>query len=77
MIPDNRLSTTNLPAPLLVPIQRDDAFTDFEKGGVGLQDPSQGLDVQLWKLVYDESTGEFILSAPNYPPTVQFIRAIS
>lgn len=74
MIPENRLSSTNIPAPLLVPIQRNDALTDFEKAGVGLQDPSQGLDVQLWKLVYDELTGDFVLSAPNTPPTVLFNR---
>lgn len=75
MIPENRLSTTNVPAGLLVPINRNDALTDFEFAGVGLQNPSQGLNVQLWRLRYNEVTGEFLLSAPNYPETVQFVRA--
>lgn len=74
MIPQQRLSTTNLPAPFLVDIPRDDPLTDYEKGGVNLQDPSQGLDVQLWKLRYNDITGEFLLSASNYPETVQFVR---
>jgi hypothetical protein len=75
MIPEQRLSTQNLPSPFVFPIPRDNQFEDFELAGVGLNDPSQGRQVQLWRLVYDEDTGEFILSAPNYPPTVQFVRA--
>lgn len=74
MIPQQRLSTIDLPAPLLVDFARDDPLTDYEKAGVGLQDPSQGLDVQIWTLRYNEDTGEFLLSAPNYPETSQFIR---
>lgn len=75
MIPENRLSTTNLTAPFLVPITRDDPLTDYEKAGVGLNDPTQGMDVQLWTLKWDEPTGEFRLSAPNYPETSQFVRS--
>lgn len=75
MIPENRLSTTQVPAPFTFPFVRNDAFTDLEFAGAALNDPSQGLDVQMWKLIYDEVTGQFILSSPNYPPTVQFIRA--
>lgn len=74
MIPEQRLSTVNLHAPLLVDFPRDDPFTDFESGGIGLQNPNEGLDVQLWKLRYDELTGEFLLSAPTYPETSQFVR---
>lgn len=75
MIPENRLSTVPVPSSLLVPMQRDDPFIDFERAGAGLQDPSQGLDVQLWTLRYDVVTGDFVLSAPTYPPAVQFNRA--
>lgn len=71
---ENRLSTTPVPAPLLVPISRDDPFTDYQMAGVGLQDPSQGLNVQLWRLKYDEFTGNFLLSAPNFSETVLFSR---
>lgn len=74
MIPQQRLSTINLPAPLLIDFPRDDPLTDYEKGGIGLQNASQGLDVQIWTLRYDENTGEFLLSAPNYPETSQFVR---
>ncbi|MBT9138842.1 MAG: hypothetical protein DDT31_01419 [Syntrophomonadaceae bacterium] len=73
-IPDNRLSTVTLPAPFLVSIPRDHALVDFEMGGVGLQNPSQGLNVQLWRLRYDELTGNFLLSAPNHPETILFNR---
>ena len=74
MIPQQRLSTVNVPANFAIPINRNDALTDFEFAGVGLRDASQGLAVQLWRLRYDEDTGEFLLSAPNYPETSQFVR---
>jgi len=74
VIPGNELSSTPQPAPFTFPFSRDDALTDFEFAGVGIQDPSQGLDVQMWKLRYLEETGEFMLSAPNYPETSQFVR---
>lgn len=74
MIPEQRLSTTNLPTPLVVPNFRDNPFEDYQLGGIGLNDSSQGLQVQMWQLAYDLITGEFILSAPNFAPTTQFIR---
>ena len=75
MIPGNALSTPPQPAPFTFPSQRANPLTDFEFAGVGLQDPSQGLNVQMWKLRYLELTGEFMISAPNYPETSQFVRA--
>jgi hypothetical protein len=74
MIPQQRLSSVDLIAPFLYPFPRDDPFTDFEQGGIGIQDPSAGLNVQLWKLRYDDVTGEFLLSAPTFPESVQFVR---
>lgn len=75
MIPEQRLSTQVVEGPFRLSIIRDIPFIDYELAGVGLNDPSQGLQVQIWKLEYFRNTGEFVLSAPNYPPTVQFTRA--
>lgn len=67
MIPENRLSTTNLPSDLLPP--RDIVYRptlNYELGGVDISDPSQGLQVKTW-------TGELIgdtvfLSAEGVAP---------
>ncbi len=49
MIPENRLSTTNLPSPFLSPdILTVSQLVDYERGGVDLDDGTQGLDVQDW-----------------------------
>lgn len=77
MIPDNSLSSTNLPRPYLVP---DDRFItkilDYELGGVGLNDASEGLEVQSWtlRLEVDEVTtlGTVYISAPNHPESEVF-----
>lgn len=44
---------------------------DYELGGIGLSDPSQGLEVQAWKMeVLGTGAGTYIsVSAPNTPPT--------
>jgi hypothetical protein len=51
-------------------------LTDVELGGIGLQDPSQGLQVQDWTLtiVPNGLNGDFYLSAPNFPSTLLFSR---
>jgi hypothetical protein len=74
MIIEQRLSTVNFPAPLVNPIPRFSEFEDFELGGIGINDASQGRAVQLWRLVYDIDSGDFILSSATYPPTTQFNR---
>ena len=75
MIPEQRLSTQVVDAPFRLSIIRDIPLIDYELAGVGINDPSQGLQVQIWTLEYFRNTGEFVLSAPNSPPTVQFTRA--
>jgi hypothetical protein len=74
MIPEQRLSSQSLPAPLLNPIPRDDPFTDYQIGGVGIQDPTQGFRVKLWRLRYIELTGEFLIDSPDDAPIVAFVR---
>ena len=71
MIPNNVLAVQTERAQYLPP---DDAPTDnltsYEDGGIGIQDPSQGLQVQTWTLTSD-SQGVY-LSAPNTPKTRLF-----
>lgn len=65
------LSSTNLPGALLAP---DDQFRvptlAQEMGGIGLNNPSQGLRVQVWTLETDGTN--VTVSAPNTPATVLF-----
>jgi hypothetical protein len=52
-LPGNVLSTTQRPAPFLSPDDRVRTdLTDFELGGVALNDASQGSEVQAWALTY-------------------------
>lgn len=64
MIPENRLSTTNLPAQYLYPdVLIPTKLVDYELGGVALNDASEGLRVKTWtgttdgKNVYLEADG--------------------
>jgi hypothetical protein len=80
MLPQNALSIVPITAPYLVP---DDypitKYVDYEQGGISIQDPSQGLQVQIWKLEY--TSNRVMLSAPNTPRRILFsspnIREIS
>lgn len=51
-------------------------LTDICLGGIGIQDPSQGLQVQDWTLtiVPNGINGDFYISAPNTSPTYLFSR---
>ena len=74
MIPQQRLSTQLVDGDFRQSLIRDIPFIDYELAGVGLNDPSLGLQYQIWTLEYIKNTGDFVLSAPNYPSTVQFNR---
>ena len=72
-----RVSLINpaLVAPYLYPDNIDPTpLQDWELGGIGLSDPSQGLMVQAWELnVLGVTTGTGIyVSAPNTPSTLLF-----
>lgn len=45
---------------------------DYEMGGVGLQNPSRGLNFQQWRGWFDRSLGSVLLESPNTPATVIF-----
>lgn len=68
-LPDNVLSTTPVPAPFLVPddVVRASLLEDFERGGVNLSNPEDGLVVQTWRGFVDGSTVKF--ESPTWPPS--------
>jgi hypothetical protein len=70
MIPDNSLSSTFLPAPYIPPDNRvNTKLLDYELGGVGLNDATEGLEVQVWTLtlVIDEisTVGTVYITSEN------------
>lgn len=79
MFPDNELSDPTMVAGFNFPVKSlnpADMLQDWEMGGVALNDPSQGLEVQLWRfsLTVDESTGDsdVYVEAPSVPKTLLF-----
>jgi hypothetical protein len=67
MIPEDILSTTPVPAPIVG--ARDYPITptlDFEDGGIGISDPSEGLNYQVWKAVIQDTRNVY-LEAANTP----------
>lgn len=68
-MPLNRLSTEPVYAPYRSPDTLDlpNRLTDFELGGVALQDASQGLQVQRWTCRAESETGIVYLGAENVP----------
>ena len=75
-IPNNSLSSVLLTAHFLEPDDRENfLLMDLELGGVGLNDPSQGLRVQTWTLRYFPASGDMVIDAPNSLPTILFTRS--
>jgi hypothetical protein len=68
VIPNNRLSSSQVVQAFLPP---DDLFdycvpiVDYERGGVGLNNPSQGLNVQTWRLRWFR--GDFLIDSTSNP----------
>lgn len=71
-LPENKLSDIPVLAPMLTPDDLPfDHFLSYEKGGIDLKDPTQGLQVRDWLCYYSESTGKFILrSEPDKEYTI-------
>lgn len=67
----NALSSTAVNDSLLTP--RATALHDYEYGGIALQQPSHGLDYQLWQVVYESN--EVRVFAPSVAKTALFTRA--
>lgn len=74
MLPNgNVFSAPAVPSAFLPPrdVPNASLLVDTEEGGIGLSDPSQGLQVQTWTCTVDSTAaGHVYLSAPNTPPTL-------
>lgn len=76
-IPENRLSTTNLPAPFLPPRSvQPDVGESFHTGGIALNDPSLGLRVQIWRASIINANQVWI-EAPNHPISLLFTDGVA
>lgn len=78
MLPDGVISSQAIIGATIDPVkQPGDFLIDWERGGIGLNDPSQGLLYQLWtlKVVTVDSVQEVRVSAPTVPETVLFTGA--
>lgn len=51
-IPENKLSSINLPAPLVEPkgFNPDSLISEYERGGIAIEDASEGMDYQDWQV---------------------------
>lgn len=67
MIPDNKLSSSTLYDTYISPDGGDRAklTEDWERGGIALADPSQGLEVQIWKLEHDANS-QFVITPQSF-----------
>lgn len=74
MIPEARLSTTNIVAGYTDTFYQGNSSIDVEMGGVALNDASLGLLVKPWTLRYDRQSGDMLLSAPGVTEFVVFNR---
>jgi hypothetical protein len=71
MLPENRASSTPVSGRFAPPdwsLLND--LHDFELGGVALNDPSQGLEVQTWECFYREA--DVVVKPASGPETVLF-----
>lgn len=73
MIPDRVIASSQQPAPFLPPNDREKTpLIDYELAGNGIQDPSLGLQVKVWK--FQAINGDVFASATDVPPTLLFHR---
>lgn len=65
MIPDNEESTIQVEGDFLYPdnIVPRELYEDYELAGIAVQDPSEGLQYQVWKAAWDPSTLEIVLTS--------------
>ena len=69
-LPQNQLSSEPLPGYYLgARAQVFPDYIDYMDGGAGIQDPSLGLDYQIWtaEIVSDVIADSIVLSAPTWP----------
>jgi hypothetical protein len=74
MLPNGNVFTpVPISAPFLPPrdVPNASLLVDTEMGGIGLSDPSQGVNYQPWTCTVDSTAaGHVYLSAANTPPTL-------
>lgn len=71
MIPNKVLSTQTFKDDYLVPDNLPtQKLLDYEEGGIGIQNPAEGLRYQTWKLEFIGAN--FLLSANNTSPYILF-----
>ncbi|WP_444919127.1 hypothetical protein [Microbulbifer sp. JMSA003] len=65
-LPDNTLSSEPLPSPFIGGAARPVRdLIDYESGGIALQDPSEGLQYQIWRARILNDGAEIVLDAPE------------
>lgn len=75
-IPGESLSSLLLTDHFLVPDNLETyPLVVYELGGIGLNDPSEGLRYQTWTLRYFPTAGDMVIEAPNTAPTILFNRS--
>lgn len=61
MLPDNTASSYSIGGVFLPPDDRvTSPLVDWERGGIDLQDPDQGLNVRNWRLYYENASDVMI-----------------
>lgn len=71
MIPESSLSTQVLPGTYLAPDDIEITPLDsYSLGGIALQDPSQGLQVQTWHAWIDEDAENIWVESPTQVPII-------
>lgn len=76
MIPENSVSDNSVHAPFSDTVRGAVEYrTDYETGGVALNDGSEGMQVKLWTLRVVNDYKEVQVSAPGVPWTTLFTRA--
>lgn len=69
MLPENKVTVTKQPPQWYVP-ERLNQRIDYEKGGIALQNPSWGLNYQLWTLEYREYDHTLVLRGQIVPDII-------
>ena len=73
MIPNETLSTVGVYSPLVLEDPQPSALVSRQIGGVGLNNATEGLSVQIWTATL-ENEEDVTVSAPLVSPTVLFSR---
>lgn len=77
MLPNHTLSLVPIPGYYLPPDDIDPSkIKDYELGGIALQDPSQGLKVQVWEAYLEQRLGntgaDIWITSANHGPSIIF-----